>query len=319
MRWRRNDASPLGLSISLRMSEPRRVESILVDPITIPGVNKTSMLYFSRPIQTRRQFLLRSSALSLGALVPPRLHAQLIQSANPPEDDSQLATIPRDTLLKFNPDGSPRPFAGNTVICHLPQQTRFHDAVAAFGNALRSSSFGPKLAVLPPNSYHVTILGGPNDQDRCTYGWPSDIPINIPIAECNRVIGERIARFRMHTELPLRFRLDKEKTLTPQRPSGLQLVPADANEKLKIRTLRDRMADEVFRYRAANHDTFGFHISMAYQMRGLTAQERRKYQDLLAHHVTTIGATTSIIELGIPEFSTFENMYRFEVQMLIRT
>jgi len=205
----------------------------------LPESRKTSMMYFSRSIQTRRQFLLRSSALSLSALVPPRLIAQLTQSANPPEDDPQLSTIPRDTLLKFNSDGTARPFAGNTVICHLPQQTRFRDAVVAFGDALHASSFSTKLAVLPGDSYHVTILGGPNDQDRRRYGWPSDIPISTPIAECNRVIGERIARFKMHAELPIRFCLDKEKTVAPQRPSGLQLVPADANERLKIRTLRD--------------------------------------------------------------------------------
>jgi hypothetical protein len=302
----------LGLSLGV-------LSLFFVGPITTPGVNKTSMQYFSPSIQTRRQFLLRSSALSLSAFVPPRLNAQLVQSANSSGDDPRLATIPRDTLLKFNPDGSPRPFAGNTVISHLPQQTRFRAAVVAFGDALRSSSFAAKLAILPSYSYHVTILGGPNDQDRRRYGWPSDIPISTPITECNRIISERIAQFRMHTELPLRFRLDKEKTLAPQRPCGLQLVPADANEKLKLRTLRDRMATEVFRYRAPGHDTFGFHISLAYQMNGFTAGERQHYQDLLAQNLTTIGAATSIIELGVPEFSTFVDMYRFEVQTLLRT
>jgi hypothetical protein len=276
-------------------------------------------MLFPPSIHTRRQFLLRSSAFSLSAFIAPRLNAQLMQSVNPLANDPQLATIPRDTLLKFNPNGSPRRFAGNTVICHLPQQTRFRDAVVAFGHALRSSSFGSKLAGLPDDSYHVTILGGPNDQDRNRYGWPSDIPASTSIAECNRIISERIARFRMHTELPLRFRLDREKTLAPQLACGLQLVPANANEELKIRTLRDRMADEVFRYREANHDTFGFHVSMAYQMRGFTGGESQKYQELLAQHVTTIGAATSIIELGVPEFSTFENMYRFEVEALLRT
>jgi hypothetical protein len=318
MRWR-SKAPPLGPRMSQSRSEPWRIESILVRPITTSGVNKTSMLFFSRSIHTRRQFLLRSSVLGLSAFVPPRLNAQFKQPMNPPEDDSQLATIPRDTLLKFNPDGSPRPFAGNTVICHLPQQTRFHDAVVVFGNALRSSSFGTKLAVLPSDSYHVTILGGPNDQDRCRYGWPSDIPISTSIVECNRIIGERIARFRMHTELPIRFCLDKEKTLAPQRPSGLQLVPADANEKLKIRTLRDRMADEVFRYRAADHVTFGFHVSLAYQMRGLAAVERREYQSILMQHLPAIVAAAPVIEFGVPEFCAFENMYRFEIQALLRT
>jgi hypothetical protein len=44
-----------------------------------------------------------------------------------------------------------------------------------------------------------------------------------------------------------------------------------------------------------------------------------EYRDLLTRHVATMGAATPIIELGVPEFCTFENMYRFEVQTLIRT
>lgn len=277
------------------------------------------MMSLARSIDSRRQFLLRSCVLSLSAFLPPRLNAQPIQSADPAEDESQLATIPRDTLLKFDPDGGPRYFAGNTVVCHLPQQTRFRDAVVSLGDALRSSSFAGKLAILPSDSYHVTILSGPNDQDRSRYGWPSDMPINAPITECNRVIGERIARFRMHAELPIRFCLDKAKTLAPQRPSGLQLVPADADEKFKIRRLRDEMAYEVFRYRTADHDTFGFHISLAYQMRGLTTAERQDYQRILTQCLPAITTAAPIIEFGVPEFCTFENMYRFEVQALLRT
>jgi hypothetical protein len=286
---------------------------------TNPGVNETSMSHSPHSIHSRRQFLFRSSALSLAGLFPLRLNAQGTGYKELEKSNPQLDVIPKDSLLKFNPDGSPRRFAGNTVICHLQQQSRFHDAVAALGDALRSSSFAAELAVLPSDSYHATILGGPNDQDRSRYGWPSDIPINTPIAECNRIIGERIARFRPHTELPLRFCLDKEKTLAPQRPSGLQIVPADANEGLKIRTLRDRMADEVFRYRAADHDTFGFHISLAYQMRGLAAVKRREYQIILMQHLSAIVAAAPVIEFGVPEFCTFENMYRFELQTLLRT
>ncbi len=109
-------------------------------------------------------------------------------------------------------------------------------------------------------------------------------------------------------------------TINTWRGAGrLQLVPADENEEHKIRTLRDRMSAEVFRYRAADHDTFGFHISLAYQIRDLTVVERREYQSLLTQRLPSIVAAAPIIELGVPEFCTFENMYRFEVQTLLRT
>lgn len=277
------------------------------------------MLQFPESTHSRRQFLFRSSAFSLAGLFPLRLSAQRTGHEEPQKDDPQLEVIPKDSLLKFNTDGSVRPFAGNTVICHLPQQSRVQDANCSAGGCAPVKLLSGKLAVLPSDSYHATILGGPNDQDRQRYGWPSDIPINTPMADCNRIIGERIAQFRTHTELPLRFRLDQEKTLAPQRPCGLQLVPADENEEHKIRTLRNRMSDEVFRYRTSDHDTFGFHISMAYQMRGLAAAERREYQRILMQRLPAIVAAVPVIELGVPEFCTFEDMYRFEVQTLLRS
>jgi hypothetical protein len=277
------------------------------------------MLPYIESIRNRRDFVLSAAAFSLSAILPHRLLAQQNGLPVSEGDDPKLTIIPRDTRLKFNPDGSRRPFAGNTVICHLPQQSRVRDTVTAIGDALRSSSFAPKLGILPSDSYHVTILGGANDLDRNRSEWPEDVPLKASIAECNRIVGQRFAQLKIHEELPIRFCLDKDGTLAPQLASGLQLVPADPSEKSKLSRLRDRMADEVFRYRAENHDTFGFHISLAYQMSGFTFDERREYQSILEHHIPIIVAAAPVIELGVPEFCTFEDMYRFEIRTLLRT
>ncbi len=137
--------------------------------------------------------------------------------------------------------------------------------------------------------------------------------------ECNRIIGERIAEFRMQGELPIRFRVDLSKTIAPQRACGIQVVPADAREKAKLTLLRDRLAVEIFRYHAEDHATFGFHISLAYQMSPFSDEERRRYQRMLELHISKIIAAAPVIELGDPEFCTFNDMYRFDVQTLLRT
>lgn len=268
---------------------------------------------------TRRDFLRSSTVCSLAATLPQGLSAQQEGSNMSSAYDAQLGVIPIDTRLKFNADGSRRRFAGNTVICHLPQQSVIRDAVTALGDALRSSPVSRSLALLPSDSYHVTILGGLTDAVRNQTEWPTDIPINTSISECNRILEQRFEQFKTNEELPLRFRLDKNKTLAPQLASGLQLVPSDTNEKLKVSRLRNHLADEVFRYRAGNHDTFGFHISLAYQMVGFTEEEKRAYHDILEHHLPIIEEVSPIIELGIPEFCTFGDMYRFEIRTLLRT
>jgi hypothetical protein len=114
------------------------------------------------------------------------------------EGNPVFAATPKDASLKFTSDGTRRPFAGNTIICHLPQQSKVRDEAAVLGDALRSSTFAHRLGILPSESYHMTVFSGPNDQDRTVYGWPADIPIDVSMSECNRIIGERIANFRMH-------------------------------------------------------------------------------------------------------------------------
>jgi hypothetical protein len=87
----------------------------------------------------------------------------------------------------------------------------------------------------------MSVFPGVNDQDRAEYAWPSDIPIDVPIAECNRIIGERIGNFWMHGELPIRVRVDRDKTLGAQRVSSLRIAPANDVEREKLRNLRDRL------------------------------------------------------------------------------
>ena len=268
---------------------------------------------------TRRKFLLGSSALSLVASLPKPLYGETLAQQKVEGENPVFAPTPKDASLKFNLDGSPRPFAGNTIICHLPQQCRFRDETAALGEAFRASSFAHKCGILPSNSYHMSVFTGANDQDRAVYGWPADVPIDATMAECNRIIGERIDSFTMREGLPIRVRVDGEKTLGPQRVSSLRMIPADVVEREKIRKLRSRLAAEVFRLNIVDHDAYVFHISLAYQLRPLTQEEAKENQTILEHHVPLITAAAPVIELGDPEFCTFDDMFRFEIQKLLRS
>lgn len=270
-------------------------------------------------IESRRMFLLSSSAASLALLMPRGGIAQNAPQEIPDSRNPVFDPTPKDAFLKFNLDGSRRPFAGNTIICHLPQQSRFRDLTANLGEALRTSSFSQKLGLLPSSSYHMSIFTGANDQNRAAYGWPADVPIDVPIAECNLIISERLASFRMHTDFPLRVQVDREKTLGPQRVSSLRMKPTDDKESAKLRDLRNRLASEVFRFRTKDHDTYVLHVSLAYQMSPLSRDEERQNRAILERYVPLIIAAAPVLELGIPEFCTFEDMFRFEIRSLLQT
>ena len=273
----------------------------------------------SDSIHSRRKFLLNSSAVSLAAFLPKALDAQSAASQRGEDGNPIFAATPKDSSLKFTPEGVRKPFAGNTLICHLPQQSKVRDKTVALGDALRSSSFAHKLGMLPGDSYHMTVFPGANDQDRANYGWPADLPIDVPMSECNRIVGERIANFRLQEKLPIRVKIDLERTLGPQRVSSLRISPADDGENAKLRNLRDRMAEEVFRFRTPDHATYGFHVSLAYQMKPLSREEAREHVAILKRYVPGIIAAAPVIELGIPEFCTFDDMFRFEIRTLLQT
>jgi hypothetical protein len=265
---------------------------------------------------TRRSFL-STSALALGTFAVSDSSAGFAQLTN--KQAGVAANIPTaDTKLKFNPDGSRRPFKGNTVICHLQPQGSTRDAVNQIATDLRHSSFINKIALLPPESYHMTVYPGVNDQGRDITGWPSDIPKDASIEECNRIVEERMRSFHLESQLPLRMKVDGTKTIENPRASTLRMIGVDASEERKIRKIRDRLVD-VFGFRDKQHDEYGFHVTLAYQLQRFTPAEQTEYRAILAKNVPQIIASAPAFEFANPEFCTFPDMFRFDIQLLLQT
>jgi hypothetical protein len=265
--------------------------------------------------------LIQTSAVSAAALLPIALAAQTVISSDTQtestKNDQPVAKIPyRDTVLKFNPDGTRRPFAGNTVICHLPAQSAMRDAMIALHDDLKRASYYPKLGLTSTDSYHMTIFPGANDQDRSVSGWPSYVPADASIEICNRMVGERMAKAHLNCELPLRVRVDQPQTLSYETACTLRMTPVDNDENSKLRSIRNQLS-EVYGFRSKDHDRYGFHITLSYQLKPFTNQEQEAYRNLLKVHFRRIIDVAPILELGNPEYCTFPDMFRFDPQKLI--
>ena len=273
--------------------------------------------------RSRRDFLRAASATAAAGIVLSsqlRTYAQQATSTPAPTSDSDLGLGPNPTLdaaLKFRPDGTARPFAGNTVICHIPQQDRFRDDTAAMHDALLQSSFVHKLAILPTESYHMTVYSGSNDQNRAHSSWPGGVPISASIEECNKVMFDRMKAFRFDGPFPLRVCVDLPRTMSHGRASTLRMEGADPASERTLRTLRDRLAD-VYKFRAPDHNTYGFHITIAYTMANLTTAEIAEYRSILRPALDRLAAGTPVLELGLPEYCTFHDMYRFDTELILR-
>lgn len=270
---------------------------------------------------SRRAFLLQASAVTVAAALPASLSAQTDTALDAPIDmkaiEQQAVKIPnRDTLLKFNTDGTRKPFAGNTVICHLPAQCELRDAMVPLHNELAQAPFRHKLGLTSTDSYHMTVFPGANDQDRSEYGWPSYVPLDATMEECNRLVRERMEAARLRCKLPLRVRVDVPETLNYFTACTLRMTPADREENAKLRALRDQLAD-IYGFRTKDHDQYTFHITMSYQTARFTEQEQTAYRRILRSHLKQIVAAAPVLELGEPEYCVFPDMFRFEPKVLL--
>ncbi len=217
---------------------------------------------------------------------------------------------PSDVNRKFFPDGRVRPFAGNTIICPVPQQDRGYDAFNALidiSRDLPARSFNRKISPLPTSSYHMTIFSGADDQDKEKGNWPRDLRHDASMAECNDFIGKRLAEFKAETDLPIRMVVDPA-----AKPEliYIRLVPETAKENEKLRRLRDRLSDHL-QIRTADHDTYRFHISVAYQIDWLSDAEIADFEAAFSQWHRDLSAKAHVFEFGAPEYSTFEDMYSY--------
>ncbi|QHN03094.1 DUF1868 domain-containing protein [Granulicella sp. WH15] len=235
-----------------------------------------------------------------GAIAEP-----LSQTGNTPPPHSS-----NPNANKFAEDRTARPFAGNTVICPLPKDSLIFQALTHVHHELTGHPFAQRLALLPPSSYHSTIFSGANDADRKPDVWPSDIPFDTPISECNQTLKERIGRARFPLSLPLRFRIDADPQSQPKDVSSIRLLPFDEAENRKVRDLRNRLS-EVMKIHAPDHDSYRFHISLGYWVQPRTPEELADYDRVLAAALNKLTSEIHSIDLQAPVFCTFENMLSY--------
>ncbi len=255
---------------------------------------------------TTRRMLLKGTGLALAGLATTRGLAT----------DRQLPDVGR----KFTADGQVLPFAGNTIICHLPQQedgSQAFDALLDVYRVLAGEPWARKMTALPPSSYHMTIFGGANDKGRRHPLWPAGLPLDMPMAECDRILGERLRAFPLGEDAaPYRMRINMEEPPLKETPLTVRLLPADPAMEARLRRLRDRLA-QVTGIREPGHSRYRFHITLGYQFAPLTEQEDAAWRRSLAAWKTMIAARSPIITLGNPEYCLLKDMFAFKRQFYL--
>jgi hypothetical protein len=257
----------------------------------------------------RRLLLLNASILACGTAVAA---AKSLPTMRPSDS---TAPYPSEVDRKFTASGDALPFRGNTMLSHIPLGTTASNALIAVRNTINCRSFSHCLAFTPPSSYHMTVIQGADDAVRKPGFWPADLPLNTPLADCTAHFERKLANFQLDCALPFRMRIVD---FSAHRDSGatVRLEPADAAENKKIRGLRDRIAD-LLEIRAPGHEQYGFHVTLAYLVNWMNEAQTEEYLSVQPDCLKFLQKTTPVLELGAPEFCTFNDMNAFDMQFLV--
>jgi hypothetical protein len=237
--------------------------------------------------------------------------------ANAKETGKHTSALP-DIGRKFYSDGRVRPFSGNTIICHVPQQgedSGYFNALLDVYREVPAHSFMRKVTLLPPSSYHMTIFGCANDQDRKPRLWPEGVPMDAPMETCNRILAEKLRAFRLEMPLPIRMKVDL--SAPDEKPFVVRLLPADDTQNRQLRTLISRLSEYLGIF-PPNIEQYRFHTTMGYQFQVLSAEEMSKFHSQMRKWRADIARKSPEIILGAPEFCLLDDMFAFHRQFYLQ-
>jgi len=262
---------------------------------------------------TRESFLHRRNLLQLATagaalgLVPASARAQSVAT----------------TLVageKFTADGRVAPFAGNTVVCHVPQQGPDAACFEAMLDGYRQAPAEAglrKVAMLPPSSYHMTVFSGANDRTRQKGEWPAYVPVGASMRDCDLAVAERIRRLRLKVGVPIRMKVDPDQGPLVGDALQIRLVPLDASEAAKLAAIRLKFAT-AYDLVAPRPEPYRFHISMGYALEKLSATEAEQAQKVVVKWAELVSRRSPHIAFGAPEFCSFEDMFHFRRWMYVK-
>ncbi|UXA51342.1 DUF1868 domain-containing protein [Xanthomonas prunicola] len=220
---------------------------------------------------------------------------------------------PSDVGRKFLRSRRPMPFAGNTFVGHLEQQGDGYDSFDRVLNIYREfpeQRFANKFALLPPSSYHVTLLGGVNEIDRARGPWPSDLTRDQALEDIN---ADYLSRLKERAAPPLgacRFLVNPTAAKTGKNDNLLiPLKPADTQTAQRLEAARQALM-QLTRLQRPDYTNFQFHISLAYLCTTLDGAEQAAYRMAVRTWLTQLAAAGPIT---VPHFHfcTFNDMYTF--------
>jgi hypothetical protein len=192
---------------------------------------------------------------------------------------------------------------GNTVVCHLVDGSPSEAAILAVRKRMMAMEDAGLLAFTPVRSLHMTLFQGIIEYRRTWPYWPRDVATDTPIDVMTRLFLERLADMPPCGAFSV--------AVSDLTPNGLTVVPATAGDAAALADWRDALADRLG-YRHPDHETYVFHITLAYPIRWLDDARLPAWQALRDEALALFARDAPTIALRPPAFCRFADMEFFE-------
>nr|WP_180883023.1 DUF1868 domain-containing protein [Mesorhizobium loti] len=206
---------------------------------------------------------------------------------------------------RFDAVGTFLPQPGNTVVSHVVDGSATQQALVRVREALKVLPYGDRFAYTPVSSLHMTVFQGTIEGRRKSAYWPRELASEAPIDETTTFFLDRLKAFPKASEFRMR---PVEVT-----PLGVVVTGATLGDEQIIRALRDRLT-APFGYSHPDHDSYTFHITLAYLKAWLPAGAEATYLPALAELTRSLVMEVEVFELEVPAFCTFNDMTEFKPQ-----
>ena len=210
---------------------------------------------------------------------------------------------PRHLGTRYNAAGEFLHEPGNTIVCHVVEGSATQQALADARLVFQAMADAGKLALTPVASYHMTLFQGILEGRRAYPYWPRDIAGDTSIPAITEQFMQRLASLPVGPAFQV--------AVTAVAPTGLRVEGATAADRHAMAAWRNAFA-EVLGYQHPDHDSYEFHITMAYLIDWLDDAALPDWQHMLNTVEADIVQRAPVLELRAPAFCSFADMNWFE-------
>lgn len=203
---------------------------------------------------------------------------------------------------KFDAQGRPLTIQGNTIIAFNYPDEEIYQLGLYVQEKMVKAGLDKKVSLLPPSSFHVTVLGVMDDKNRDSLSWPKDLPRDASIEEMNQYAKEAYKRVKLPGEIHM-----KVADITPK---AIMLEVNDSLSKDNIFNYRTALAENLNFGQFDNQDVL-FHMSIGYIIQELTEEEWSAFEEIKSQVAEKF--LPIVFKLNKPELTRFDSMMAFEV------